>query len=171
MSRTPSHVIETKARDYIRSVIDNYYENGDAIFRELSERDYGIDGLIELFSNGDPTGQIALVQIKGTTKTIQPLKRQDVVSCQISISNAKYALQNNLPIILLYVSITKPEGFYYVDINKIVNSTDLTKNAKQESIAIHIPIENNALEDLEPLFENIRNFYRQGENTNVNIQM
>lgn len=62
-------------------------------------------------------------------------------------------------------------GFYYVDINNAVNSTDLTKNAKEESISIHIPIENKALEDLEPLFENIRNFYRQGENSNVNIKM
>ena len=56
MSRISSHIIETKTRDYIRSVIDNYYENGDALFRELSERDYGIDGLIELFCDGDPTG-------------------------------------------------------------------------------------------------------------------
>ena len=79
MSRIPSHVIETKTRDYIRSVIDKYYENGDALFRELSERDYGIDGLIELFREGDPTGQIALVQIKGTSNTIQPLKNKDVV--------------------------------------------------------------------------------------------
>lgn len=169
MSRISSHVIETKTRDYIRSVIDNYYENGDALFRELSERDYGIDALIELFSNGDPTGQIALVQIKGTSNTIQPLKNKNVVSCQISTSNAKYARQNNIPILLLYATITKPQGFYYIDINNAVNNMDFSKIVEQDSITIHIPIENNALEDLEPLFEKIRSFYRRGDNNNGNI--
>lgn len=169
MSRISSHVIETKTRDYIRSVIDNYYENGDALFRELSERDYGIDGLIELFREGDPTGQIALVQIKGTSNTIQPLKNKDVVSCSISSSNAKYARQNNIPILLLYATITKPCGFYYIDVNDAVSNMDYSKIIEQDSITIHIPIENNALEDLEPLFEKIRNFYRRGDNHNDNI--
>ncbi len=40
---------------------------------------------------------------------------------------------------------------------------------EQGSITIHIPIENNALEDLELLFENIRNFYRRGDKHNGNI--
>lgn len=169
MSRISSHVIETKTRDYIRSVIDNYYENGDALFRELSERDYGIDGLIELFCEGEPTGHIALVQIKGTSNTIQPLKNKNVVSCSISSSNAKYARQNNIPILLLYATITKPYGFYYIDVNDAVNNMDNSKITEQGSITIHIPIENNALEDLEPLFEKIRNFYRRGDNHNGNI--
>lgn len=169
MSRTSSHVIETKTRDYIRSVIDNYYENGDALFRELSERDYGIDGLIELFHDGNPTGQIALVQIKGTSNTIQPLKKKNVVSCSISTTNAKYARQNNIPILLLYATITKPYGFYYIDINDAVNNMDCSKIVEQDSIKIHIPVENNALEDLEPLFERIRNFYKRGDNYNGNI--
>ena len=169
MPRISSHVIETKTRDYIRSVIDNYYENGDALFRELSERDYGIDGLIELFREGDPTGQIALVQIKGTSNTIQPLKSKDVVSCSISSSNAKYARQNNIPILLLYATITKPCGFYYIDVNDAVSNMDYSKIIEQDSITIHIPTENNALEDLEPLFEKIRNFYRRGDNHNGNI--
>lgn len=169
MSRISSHVIETKTRDYIRSVIDNYYENGDALFRELSERDYGIDGLIELFHDGNPTGQIALVQIKGTSNTIQPLKNKNVVSCSISTTNAKYARQNNIPILLLYATITKPYGFYYIDINDAVNNMDCSKIVEQDSIKIHIPVENNALEDLEPLFERIRNFYKRGDNYNGNI--
>lgn len=169
MSRIPSHVIETKTRDYIRSVIDNYYENGDALFRELSERDYGIDGLIELFHDGDPTGQIALVQIKGTSHTIQPLKNKNVVPCSISTTSAKYARQNNIPILLLYAAIAKPYGFYYIDVNDAVNNMDYSKIVEQDSITIHIPVENNALEDLEPLFEKIRNFYKRGDNYNDNI--
>ena len=52
MSRSKPHVIETKSRDYLRSKIDDFYENGDALFREISERDYGVDAIIELFENG-----------------------------------------------------------------------------------------------------------------------
>lgn len=163
MTRIPAHVIETRTKDYVRGIINNYYENGDALFRELSERDYGIDGLIELFCNGVPTGQVALIQIKGTEKTIQPLKRKNVVSCNISTSNAKYALQNNVPVLLVYASMSKPQGFYYIDINNAIKNEDISKLNEQDSITIHIPIDNNALEDLEPFFETNRRFYRERE--------
>ena len=63
--RTSSHVIETRSRDLFQQRINNSFKNGDALFRNLSERDYGIDGIIELFDNGQPTGKIAFVQIKG----------------------------------------------------------------------------------------------------------
>lgn len=65
-SRIPANKIETKSRDKIRAIIDN---NDNALFRELSERDYGIDAIIELFNNGFPTGKIALVQLKSTKDT------------------------------------------------------------------------------------------------------
>lgn len=161
MARTSSHIIETKSKDYIRRKINSFYETGDALFRELTERDYGIDGLIELFEKGKPTGQIALVQIKGTEKAIVPLKSKDVVSCEISSSNAEYALQNNVPIVLLYATISKEEGFYYVDINKALTEEHRKKIKQQKEITVHIPILNNAMEDLEPLFEIIRNFYKE----------
>ena len=104
-SRISSHVIETKVRDSIRSRINSYYSNGDALFRELSERDYGIDAVIEIFSDGVPTGKLTLVQIKGTEKTIQPLKTKNCVSCRISSSNAMYALQKKIPVFLIYTTL------------------------------------------------------------------
>lgn len=169
MARTSSHIIETKTRDYVRSVIDNYYKNGDALFRELSERDYGIDGLIELFCDGVPTGQICLVQIKGTANKIRPLRSKNAVSCSISTSNAQYARQNNIPILLIYATITKPEDFYYIDINRAVTDMNLPEKIRRKSITIHIPIENKAKEDLDPLFETIRSFYGKGENRNGTV--
>lgn len=115
--RVPPHVVETRARDYIRNQIDNFYKNGDALFRELTERDYGIDAVIELFDNGNPTGKFALLQIKSTEKTIKPLKTCNCVSCKISVSNAQYALQNNIPVMLIYVTLSKPKGFYFISIH------------------------------------------------------
>ncbi len=61
MGRTATHVIETKATDFIQSKVNGFYLNGDSLFRQITERDYGIDAIIELFNNGVPTGQIALV--------------------------------------------------------------------------------------------------------------
>lgn len=159
MARITPHVIETKSKDYIRSIINSYYENGDALFRDLSERDYGIDGLVEFFNNGDPTGKIALIQIKGTESTIKPLKKKNVVSCSISVSNAKYAMQNKIPVFLIYISIKKPSIFYYINIHDAIKEYTKSKFSKQDSITVHIPIENIVTDNLSLFFDSIHAFY------------
>lgn len=88
-SRVNTHIIETRSKDHIRKVINS---TGMALFRDITERDYGIDAIIELFDDGSPTGKIALVQIKGTEKNIVPLKRSNAISCRISSSNACYKI-------------------------------------------------------------------------------
>ena len=160
MARASSHVIETRTRDFIRSQIDNYYENGDALFREITERDYGIDALIELFNNEMPTGMTALLQIKGTEKTIVPLKWENAVSCSISSSNFRYALQNNIPVILVYATLSKPSGFYYVRIQDVITEELLAKANSQGSITIRIPETNNAMDNFEGFFDLIREYYQ-----------
>ena len=158
MSRISSHAVETKAVDSVRSKINSHYENGDALFRELTERDYGIDAVIELFNDGEPTGQFALIQIKGTQNAIIPLRQSECVSCRISSSNAKYSLQSNIPVFLIYLTVNKPDGFYYINLQGVFKGKKLSR---QKNITIHIPIKSNYLEDIEPLFEEIRQFYKK----------
>ena len=74
MTRTLTHVIETNSKDCVRSRIDGFGDCGDYLYRELSERDYGVDAIIECFEDGIPTGKIGFLQIKGTSKEIAPLK-------------------------------------------------------------------------------------------------
>lgn len=62
--------IELNSKDCVRSRINSFGDKGDYIFRELSERDYGIDALIECFDGGVPTGKIAFLQIKGMDSVI-----------------------------------------------------------------------------------------------------
>ncbi len=50
MRRTVQHIRETKSRDMVRTKIDSFFENGDAIFREWSERGYGNDAVVEFIS-------------------------------------------------------------------------------------------------------------------------
>lgn len=158
MARIPTHVIETKSKDYIRNVIDSYYENGDALFREISERDYGIDALIELFDHGSPTGRLCLIQLKGTQNTIVPLKDGINISCSISSSNAQYAQQNFIPVVLFYVSVKKPEYFYFTNLNEALENVNANVITQQSSVTVHIPVTNNR-DNLDLLFRFISNFY------------
>jgi hypothetical protein len=159
-TKTKPHKIESQAKDIVRSRI-NSNKNYSALFRELTERDYGIDAIVELFDDEDnPTGKFALLQIKGTSKTIVPLKNKpNLIPCSISTSNARYAKQNIIPVILIYVTLNKAEGFYFVFLQELLTDDNKDKLDKQKSLTVHIPIYNNAQEDLAPLFEAINEFY------------
>lgn len=134
--RIASHAKETKSRDFIRNILDT----DDSLIREWTERDYGIDFLLELFDNGFPTGKLAFLQIKGTEK-IEKLKKTDEVSCQVSRSSLFYALQDIIPFVVIYVSIS--EGiFFYIDLQSIRESFTDKLESDQEKINIRIPFDN-----------------------------
>ena len=165
MPRTITHARETKARDMVRTKIDTFYANGDALFREWSERDYGIDAVVELFENGYPTGKIAYIQLKGTESTIEPMKKGPltgrVVSCSnVSNSTLEYAQQNRIPLILIYASVATPECFYYIDLQSQINDIEVRQTRdNQESHTVHIPIGNYAEDDLTGFFALINSYY------------
>lgn len=137
------HKIEEKAENIFREIVTDI----DIMYRNLSGRDYGIDGIVELFDEGIPTGKIAFIQIKGTEKTIEPKKRTNKISCpNITKSNYEYTKQKRIPLILAYIS-TKKKMFYY----KILNKVSGNKNRYKTVIEI----------DLEDFIneENILSFY------------
>ena len=159
MTRTSQHAKETVSRDFVRTKIDNYYQNGDALIRDWSERDYGIDFILELFENGYPTGKIAFMQIKGTSKKIKRLKTANCISCSnVSISSLYYAKQKHIPFILIYASMEDPKCFYYVDIQSVASGNPLNDDSPA-SVTIRIPIENVAYDDLSKFFDLINSFY------------
>ena len=160
MSRSISHVRETASRDMVRSKIDNFYSNGDALVREWSERDYGVDFVLELFENGNPTGKIAFLQIKGTANPIEKLKNSDEVSCHnVSLSSLEYAYQRRIPFILIYASIAEPKCFYYVDLQSAIKQISLKEDRKSSDITIRIPLENMVKDDLSGFFNLINSFF------------
>lgn len=71
-AKTDTHNIEKRGKNNFQVMIDN---NDATLFRELSGRDYGIDGIVELFANGNPTGEICYIQIKTTSAQIEELKK------------------------------------------------------------------------------------------------
>lgn len=157
--RISTHKIETDSTDYIRNTIDGYYENGDALYREVTGRDYGIDAIIELFDNGIPTGKIAFIQIKGTKNAIVPLRTaKSFISCKITASNIDYAIQNRIPVLLFYVSLNKQPIFYFARLQDVITEDQINKSKRQNSISVRIPINNSSAEDLDSLFSLIMDY-------------
>lgn len=156
-SRVSAHIIEERSKDRVRIKIN---ENDDAIFRELTGRDYGIDAIVEIFNNGIPTGKIAFIQIKGTNSLITPLsKTPNYISCpNVSVSNLNYSMQNNIPVILLYLSLKQAEKIYYTTLNNN-NDNDIMSKLNYNKATIRIPINNIIIDDITPLINIINVFY------------
>ena len=105
MSRNSPHIIETKSWNWLRTKVDSL---GKALFREFTGRDYGMDAIVELFSeDGMPTGRIAFLQIKATEHAPVPLKRAPKISCGISTSCASYAHKS--------IRVRIPQEQYFTD--------------------------------------------------------
>lgn len=162
MPRTKPHVIETNSKDYIRTKINSFYKNGDALVREWNERDYGIDLVIEFFQDGYPTGEMTYLQIKATEDTIIKNVRSNDVSCPgVSLSTLEYAKQKRIPFILIYISLKDPKEFYFIDIQSL-NVEELYKKAKGNSTkktTIKIPSINRSDGDLTSLFQLIKKYF------------
>lgn len=164
MPRSISHVKETTSRDIVRSKINSFYPNGDALIREWSERDYGVDFVLELFEERYPTGKIAFLQIKGTSKVIEKLKTSDEVSCpNVSLSSFDYARQDRIPFILIYVSTAMPSCFYYIDLQTSIESLSFREDRKTNEVTVRIPIANVVQEDLTGFFAFVNSYYQTHE--------
>lgn len=151
--RISSHKVETNTKDNVRNIINS----GNFLIRELSGRDYGIDAIIECFDGKNITGKIAFIQFKGTANHIKPLKTKPVISCQISTSNAYYARQTNIPVMLIYSSLKSKNSFYYIFLQEV--EFDKNKLEKQNTITIHIPSKNIIVDDPKYLGELIDKYY------------
>jgi hypothetical protein len=139
MSRINTHKIESQGLDNFRKIVNK--NNG--LFRELSGRDYGIDGMIEIFSEqGSITGRILLVQVKTTSENIEKNKRSNDISISLSVSSLEYSKQKNIPFVLIHNSLKKEDEYYYC----LLNGVDYFDN--QKSSTIRIPLENKSINSI-----------------------
>ena len=159
--RIISHEIETVSKDNIRSIIN---ADGRGLFRELTERDYGIDAVVEIFDEGCITGKFGLIQCKGKGDPITPLIRfPDYVSCDgITRSNIQYLGQDNSAVILTYASIRDRNNFYYAELKDIITEEQLeamNNGPADKRITVRIPVSNNAKDNIDGFFELINRYY------------
>lgn len=170
MSRISNHKTETAARLIFEEAVSSFscqamsITEGDLLFRGIDERDYGIDGELEIFELGEVTSKLARIQLKGTEKVIEKLKTVDCVSCPgVSKSSLGYCRTNNIPFILVYIS-KADRKFYYCDLQPVYQQA-LQKIGDGESCTIRIPYDCNS-DDLSKLVSIINSYF---ENTQKKI--
>jgi hypothetical protein len=143
--RTESHLIDTLA---VRKVIAALSANW--VIRDLTERDYGIDMMVEYFNGQLPTCRIAFFQVKGTSKPIAFKNGQAGFS--LHRKTLGYTECFTVPFFLLYCDVTDSAGtVYYVWLQKYIMTTlhkqsPDWRTSQQESYTIYIPAQNKLQE-------------------------
>lgn len=147
--RSYQHVIDTMAVKKVFNLIPDY-----CVVRELTERDYGIDLMVEFYNeigsnkHGHPfyesTGYICYLQIKGTNDPIK-ISRKKTISFSIDKKSLFYVEKFSTPFILLRVSTEKEnDGAYFLWLQRYISEKlDLEnpnwRNDDKESVTLYIP--------------------------------
>ena len=125
--RTIQHIIDSNA---IKKVMNAFPEHW--VVRELSERDYGIDLVVEIFTesgkdkNNYPTyesrGDLLNIQVKGKNDQVKPTKN-GTVNYSLGRNNLKYCEKFAIPFILLIVDTSNDSGeIYFTWIQKYIKN-------------------------------------------------
>lgn len=154
MARISAHKIEEKSTDVVRMIVNQ----SDALFREWTRNDYGVDAVIEFFDREENrdyevvTGKICYVQIKGTeafddSKIVQ---RENGYAVAISSDCAKYSMQDNIPFFVILSSTKLEDGFYFEHlqnpaIREILQAEPTRQDGKK---TMHVPIANHIIDDI-----------------------
>lgn len=93
----------------------NYLLPDDYIFRTIGERDYGIDGPIELAFRGHVTGKFISVQLKSSQNF--RWNQNNTLSISISKRTCNYWISNSMPV-FLFIADLSLNSVFYVDAKK-----------------------------------------------------
>jgi hypothetical protein len=152
VKRSEEHITDTLA---VRKVVAALSKNW--LIRDLTERDYGIDMMVEYFDGKVPTGRIAFLQIKGTTKPLKP--RNGLIPFSIKKKTLKYTECFAVPFFLVHCNVNDPKGpVYYMWLQKYVMTALYTDNPqwrtlKEETCTVYIPASNILPETEERMLE------------------
>lgn len=106
--RSEQHITETDSITILRNILPHGW-----MVRELSEEDYGIDGIIEICDEGKVQGKVFAIQLKGHKYLSES---SGSVNCyNIKPSTMNYWNNYPIPVIFLHVSIEN-RNVYYSDI-------------------------------------------------------
>jgi len=108
--RSKSHKIDSKGLSILQYKLEDHF-----IFRNISERYYGIDAFIELTGSENPLGTFATVQVKSKEKI--KWNKKDKFNMKIRTETINYWMLSNNPVIIFLVDCSKKE-VYFVDVKK-----------------------------------------------------
>jgi len=109
--RAPQHVADTVAVLLFKKSLPK-----DWVVRELSERDYGIDALVEITSGGRMTGNVIAAQLKGDSRLTLG-KRESKLFRRLKRSTYKYLLGLPTPS-YLFVCAEAEQQVYWASLNQ-----------------------------------------------------
>ncbi|MFU0887770.1 DUF4365 domain-containing protein [Kluyvera sichuanensis] len=151
--RTVQHIIDTRSIKRVLNILPDHW-----VIRELTERDYGIDLLIEIFEKNNKdknnhdvfvsTGAIFHAQVKGTNSTLKVDKNNNI-PFSFDKGGVLYTERFSTPFLLFRVDVSSDDAdSYFVWIQRYVRDVlDLTKpgwrTSGQQSFTIKIPEHNN----------------------------
>lgn len=137
--RTITHIHDTKA---VRLVLEKIPDSW--LVRNMEERDYGIDLLLELFEEiheglQNPTGQLLLFQIKGKADSWDNSKKENTFY-QFPSKTLEYAKLFNIPFFVVEATLNDSQ-VHFMHLQKYAKIKTL--NSTAEKINIDIPTEND----------------------------
>lgn len=105
--RTPQHISETASWKILVEKTPASW-----LLRDVNERDYGIDAYIELVMNdGDVTGDLCSVQLKGAEKIKWRKKTKDATFV-IEPATVNYWMNLPIPVFLILTDNTEKRAFF-----------------------------------------------------------
>ncbi len=141
MARTREHIIETESRRIVASLLpaDQFVE------RDQTERDYGIDLVVECFDNGEPSGAQLLLQVKGTDDDAPAMDAKSV-AFDMKVKSLKRAERYITPLLLVWCPVRAAvQRFWFLWLQeyiRVVLNNAVPRWREQETIRLHIPIQN-----------------------------
>jgi hypothetical protein len=147
MKRPDQHVIDSQADPLFRAVFADWAVSG-------TERDYGRDYVVEIFRNGERTGMLFNVQLKGSRNTAYSADGT-FVSQKLEMDSAQYlAQQLQQPTFLVHVDVDAKKVFWStIQLDEKVLATITAGNAN--SLTVRIPTANVLPDNIERFREDL----------------
>jgi hypothetical protein len=159
--RTIQHIIDTRAIKRVCRELPDHW-----VIRELTERDYGTDLLVEIFEDSGTdsyghtvytaTGTMFHAQVKGTTSPLK-LKKDCQIAFQLSKKAMLYTQSFSTPFLLIMVDLSSDDAeSYFLWIQRYIRDVFDSKKPEwralnQDSFAIRIPSHNKLSSETEKI--------------------
>jgi hypothetical protein len=150
MKRTKQHEIDAEARRIFSFVVPRQH-----VIREQPGDDYGVDYEIELFKNGETTGFIFKLQLKGMEDAKYINSNKQLSFNNFEIDKAEYLIEQiEIPsVIVLVDNIQKKIFWTSVQSNtQLLEAYSVAKEGKQNSLTIHFNTQNSLPDTWTDLF-------------------
>ena len=140
MASLPKRTLEHQTDEVACKLVESFF-NCDWIMRDITNRDYGIDKICERFDYDTPTGELLLLQIKGTSKPIDKNNPRFSIETKTLLYSELFAV----PFLLVYCETNEPNHCYYVWLQeyiRIILNKDNPNWKSQETNTIYFPKDN-----------------------------